>query len=192
MTKKTEVCEGPRPACTDRVEGSSDYRRQRKELKRWGDFERVYVAEMTRQIAELRGAEVISPIAQMARRFRIEELQRRALEPGVEGVTARRALNSLTASLGYYLPREFMAAEQFDRLVVSLELALLVKEGSPVDWYNLACARARLGRGEPAVEALAKALDLGFNRTELLATDPDLDSLRERDDFKAMITALEE
>ena len=179
-------------ATAKKIEGSSDYRRQRKELKRWGDFERLYVVEMTRQIAEMRDAEVISPIAQMARRFRIEELQRRALEPGVEGVTARRALNSLTASLGYYLPLEFMAAEQYDRLAASLELALLVKEGSPVDWYNLACARARLGRGEPAVEALAKALDLGFNRTELLATDPDLDSLRDREDFKALLASLAE
>jgi len=174
------------------IEGSPDYRRQRKEQKHWDAFERQYLGEMNQQFAELRNAEIIPPVAKMARRFRIEELQRRALEPGVEGVTARRALNSLVTGLGYYLPRDFIAAEQYDRLAASLELALRVNEGSPVAWYNLACARARLDRGEPAVEALAKALDMGFDSTELLATDTDLDSLRDRDDFKAMLVSLAE
>ncbi len=179
-------------ASAKKIEGSPEFRRQRKEIKRWDDFERQYLGEMNLQFAELRNAEIIPPMAQMARRFRIEELQRRALEPGVEGVTARRAINSLVTGLGYYLPRDFMAANQYDRLAASLELALTVNDQNPVSWYNLACANARLNRGEPAVEALAKALDMGFNRTELLATDADLDSLRERDDFKAMLASIEE
>jgi hypothetical protein len=179
-------------AAAKKIEGSPEFRRQRKEQKRWDDFERQYLGEMNLQFAELRNAEIIPPLARMARLFRIEELQRRALEPGVEGVTARRALNSLVTGLGFYLPRDFMAAEQYDRLAASLELALEVNSENPVAWYNLACARARLDRGEPAVEALAKALDLGFARTELLATDTDLDSLRDRDDFKAMLASVTE
>jgi predicted esterase len=175
-----------------KIEGSPAYRSQRKQLKRWDAFERQYLEEMNREFAELRNAEIVPPVAQMARRFRIEELQRRALEPGVEGVTARRALNSLVTGLGYYLPRDFMAAGQYDRLAASLELALKVNEGNPVAWYNLACARARLDRSEPAMEALETALELGFNNTELLATDTDLDSLRMREDFKAVLVSLAE
>ena len=57
---------------------------------------------------------------------------------------------------------------------------------------GISCARARLDRGEAAMEALAQALDLGFKRTDLLATDPDLDALRDRDDFKAMLASLTE
>jgi predicted esterase len=179
-------------AAAKKIEGSPEFRRQRKEQKRWDDFERQYLGEMNLQFAELRNAEIIPPLAQMARLFRIEELQRRALEPGVEGVIARRALNSLVTGLGFYLPRDFMAEEQYDRLAASLELALTVNDENPVAWYNLACARARLDRGEPALEALSTALDLGFNNTELLATDPDLDSLRDRDDFKAVMASLAE
>jgi predicted esterase len=175
-----------------KIEGSPEYRQQRKKMRKWDAFEREYLEEMNRQFAELRNAEIVPPVAQMARRFRIEELQRRALEPGIEGVTARRALNSLVTGLGYYLPRDFMAAEQYDRLAASLELALRVNRENPVSWYNLACARARLDRGEPAVEALEMALDLGFNNSELLATDTDLDSLRERDDFKTLMASLGE
>jgi predicted esterase len=173
-----------------RIEESNEYRNQRKQIKRWETFERQYLEEMNRQFAELRNAEIVPPTAKMARRFRIEELQRRALEPGLEGVTARRALNSLVTGLGYYLPRDFMAAGQYDRLAASLELSLKVNGQSPVAWYNLACARARLDRGDPALAALTLALELGFTNTELLATDPDLDSLREREDFKAMLASV--
>ena len=175
-----------------KIEGSAEYRSRRKQVKKWDAFEQQYLEEMNRQFAELRNAEIIPPAAQMARRFRIEELQRRALEPGLEGVTARRALTSLGTGVGYYLPRDFMAAEQYDRLAASLELALKVNGQNSVAWYNLACARARLDRGEPALSALAIALDLGFTNTELLTTDPDLDSLRDRDDFKAMLASVAE
>jgi len=179
-------------AAARKIEESSDYRGQRKQMKRWDAFEMQYLEEMNRQFAELRTAEIVPPVAQMARRFRIEELQRRALEPGLEGVTARRALVSLVTGLGFYLPRDFMAAGQYDRLAASLELALKVNEENPVAWYNLACARARLDRYEPAVEALETALDLGFANSELLATDPDLDSIRGRDDFKAVLASITE
>jgi len=171
----------------EEIERDPEYKRQRKELKRWLAFERRYLEEMGRQFAELRTAEITPPVSQMARGFRIEELEQRALQPGVEGVTARRALNSLTTGLSFYLPRDFMAAGQYDRLAASLELALQVRDDNSVWWYNLACARARLGHEESAMEALGQALDLGLGRTDLLATDPDLDTLRDRGDFKTLL-----
>jgi len=173
----------------EEIEQNPEHKRQRKELKRWNAFERQYLGEMNLQFAELRTAEIIPPVTQMALRFRIDELERRALQPGVEGVTARRALNSLTTGLGFYLPRDFLAAGQYDRLAVSLEIALQVRDDNPVWWYNLACARARINRDELAMDALERALESGFNRTELLDSDEDLDSLRDRDDFKQLLVA---
>ena len=174
----------------EEIEQNPEHKRQRKELKRWNAFERQYLGEMNLQFAELRTAEIIPPVTQMALRFRIDELERRALQPGIEGVTARRALNSLTTGLAFYLPRDFMAAEQYDRLAVSLEIALQVRDDNSVWWYNLACARARLNRDELAMDALERSLELGFNQTELLASDSDLDSLRDRDDFKSLLASI--
>ena len=37
------------------------------------------------------------------------------------------------------------------------------------------------------MEALGQALDLGLSRPDLLATDPDLDTLRDRGDFKTLL-----
>jgi hypothetical protein len=172
-----------------RLEKNPDLRRQTKDLKRWNAWEADYLRQKNRNLYELRYAEIPPPVAQLARSFRIDELKQRALEPGYEGLAAQRALNSLATGLTFYLPRDFTAAGQYDRLAVSLELGMRVRGDNPVGWYNLACARARLGREQAAVEALQRALELGFDNDELLATDADLDPLRERDDFKSLLAA---
>jgi len=171
----------------ERLEKSPELRRQARDFKRWRAWERDYLEEMNRHFYELRHAEITPPMPELARGFRIKELVQRSAEPGLEGVTARRALNALSTGLDFYLPRDFTAAGQYDRLAVCYELGLMVREDNAVAWYNLACARALLGREDAAVEALRQALANGFDRVELLAADPDLDSLRERDDFMALL-----
>jgi predicted esterase len=173
----------------ERLEKSAELKRQAKDLKRWNAFEREYFKTMNRQFYVLRNAEIAPPAPRVARDLRIDELKRRSLEPGVEGVTARRVLNGLSSGLNFYLPRDFAAAGQYERVAVSYELGLEIQEDNAVGWYNLACARALLGREDAAVAALERALELGFDRDELLATDPDLDPLRDRDDFKALLAA---
>ena len=64
-----------------------------------------------------------------------------------------------------------------------------IRDDNPTIWYNLGCTRALLGQERKAVEALARAMELGFNNSDLLATDPDLDSLRSRDDFKSLVAS---
>jgi len=66
----------------------------------------------------------------------------------------------------------------------------MIRDDNAVVWYNLACVRAQLGQKNDAVEALASALEHGFNRYELLETDTDLDPLRKRDDFKALMASI--
>jgi tetratricopeptide (TPR) repeat protein len=171
----------------DRLEKSAQLKQQAKDLKRWNAYEQNYFENMNRQFYRLRNAEIAPPAAGVARDLRIDELKRRAGGSGIEGVTAQRALNALSSGLNFYLARDLTAAGQYDRLVVCLELGLQVQGDSAVGWYNLACARALVGREDAAVTALERALELGFDRDELLATDPDLDTLRGRDDFKALL-----
>ena len=44
--------------------------------------------------------------------------------------------------------------------------------------YNLACSYAVLGMAEPGIDALQRALELGYRHIEHLRRDPDLKSLR--------------
>lgn len=54
-------------------------------------------------------------------------------------------------------------------------------------WYNYACCLARLGQKERACDALAQAVDLGFNGAEHAASDVDLASLRGAPRFRALL-----
>jgi tetratricopeptide (TPR) repeat protein len=50
---------------------------------------------------------------------------------------------------------------------------------TPSVLYNLACAEARLGKEDEAVEHLARAIELYDGFTKIAREDPDLDSIRE-------------
>ncbi len=63
-------------------------------------------------------------------------------------------------------------------------------EASPRDsdgWYDLACAYARLGEKDNALDALESAADAGFKDAEHIKTDADLESLRSETRFRAVL-----
>lgn len=61
------------------------------------------------------------------------------------------------------------------------QLALAPDQDGP--HYNLACALARLGKPEAALDALADALKAGYHDADHMQADPDLESLRKTDRF---------
>jgi len=72
----------------------------------------------------------------------------------------------------------------------ALELDRQLVECLPEDGlarYNLACSLALVGHGDEAIAALSEALDLGYDDLDHMESDPDLDSLRERPDFRALL-----
>jgi predicted esterase len=57
----------------------------------------------------------------------------------------------------------------------------------PEPQYNLACAEARLGRKEPALSALEKAVELGFDDAAHIEKDDDLVSLRAEPRYSELV-----
>ncbi|MBU0677444.1 MAG: tetratricopeptide repeat protein [Verrucomicrobia bacterium] len=64
-----------------------------------------------------------------------------------------------------------------DGLSVDLRLAQLCPEESEV-WYNLGCSYALVGEREQALDALRRALDLGYSDYDWMLKDADLECLR--------------
>ncbi len=62
---------------------------------------------------------------------------------------------------------------------------------NPTVHYNLACSLALLGRPGGALQALARAVDLGYDDVLHLLDDPDLASLRGEPRFRELVTLLE-
>jgi len=173
----------------EKIEKSSEFREQAKTIKKASAFERRCDESVNNGLSNLRSADLPPPVTQLAREFDIADLQRRAQQTDRMGLAAQRCLNALLTGVAFYIPRDAAAENQHALAATAYELAVLIREDNPVVWYNLACMRARLGRDEMAMEALEQAIEVGFNRTELLTTDEDLDSLRDRDDFKQLLLA---
>jgi tetratricopeptide (TPR) repeat protein len=53
--------------------------------------------------------------------------------------------------------------------------------------YNLACSLARAGRPDEAIDSLSKAILLGYDDLPHMDVDPDLDSLRDLPEFRALL-----
>ncbi|HKI84475.1 MAG TPA: S41 family peptidase [Candidatus Krumholzibacteria bacterium] len=69
--------------------------------------------------------------------------------------------------------------------------ALETGNGDPTLSYNAACALALDGQADAAMQQLHAAVRNGFFNTNQLKKDPDLESLRARDDWNALIQQVE-
>ena len=73
-------------------------------------------------------------------------------------------------------------------LTVDLRLTQL-RVQDPLSWYNLACSYSLLSRVEEGLEALRRAIGLGYADFAYLQQDPDLANVRRSQHFREFITA---
>jgi adenylate cyclase len=90
----------------------------------------------------------------------------------------------------FYVARELLGEKDYRMAAALLQVAVGIHDGQPVIWYNLACALARTGQREEALDALEKAVERGFSDREQLAGDADLASLRESERYRALVARL--
>ena len=62
-----------------------------------------------------------------------------------------------------------------------------LKGDDPLVWYNLACSYSLLKRPDDALQALQRALELGYDDLEYLIRDPDLASMRHSPKFRPFL-----
>lgn len=87
--------------------------------------------------------------------------------------------------LGWALLRTDRAAEAIGAFQKQAELDYLPAIGR----YNIACCHAVLGHTDDAFDALKRAVAAGFGQFELMATDPDLKSLRKDPRFQKLLSS---
>ena len=126
-----------------------------------------------------------------------------------EMIDYRSNLSKSENNLGRILAQDGRDDEALGHFLEAVDLMEGITERSPVDWYNLACNRSLCipllrrgatpdGRALPSAEAMAdRAMDAfrhavasGMLPLEHLRRDPDLDPLRDREDFQAILMDL--
>lgn len=178
-------------ARAEKLRGSAAVRAALKAERHWERFEVHCLGHMWDTLVGLRAADAMVATGPLLATLRVAELKKRATEPGIEGITARRVLSSLFTQTAFYMTRDFFAAKRYAAVEQVLTIAAAIREDSPIVWYNLACARARLGKGEEALDALQRAVDEGFADLALVRADADLASLHGTPRFQALLTRLE-
>ncbi len=165
-------------------------KRAEREQRDADRLEAVADAALARAYGLMKDPDRPVPASRLAVEIGLVKLQRQAGQDDAEGLAARRSLASARVNLAFYMPRELNEAGLPGRAAVALEVAARLDPDNPVIWYNLACARSRAGASAAAFEALEAALDHGFVDAELLASDADLDSLRDDPRFAALAARL--
>ena len=93
-----------------------------------------------------------------------------------EDTEVMRALGDLYTRTGDY--REGLRIDE--------RLSQLCSE-DPLVWYNLGCSLALTGKADEALEALSRALEMGYDDYEWMKKDPDLAALRGDPRFESML-----
>ena len=73
-------------------------------------------------------------------------------------------------------------------LAVDLRLIQLRSEDT-LTWYNLACSYSLLNRVDEALDALQRAVSLGYADVDYLRKDPDLSNVRRSPKYNAFLEA---
>ncbi|MBQ8812233.1 MAG: retroviral-like aspartic protease family protein [Bacteroidales bacterium] len=74
-----------------------------------------------------------------------------------------------------------------DEAIEWMEKIIGLDPDDPGNWYDKACLLARMGRFDESVSALRTACEKGFRRFPHVEHDNDMDPIRGRDDFKALM-----
>ena len=102
----------------------------------------------------------------------------------VVGATPGKAYEPAPEEMG-----QAFAAYNAGDYELALEKQLIVVEKqpeNPVAHFNVGCFAARAGHADQAIEALERAITINDGVKELIATDEDLDSLRQDERFQKL------
>jgi dienelactone hydrolase len=171
------------------LEKSREVADARKIEKKWDDYQKGKLEEISATLRRLNAAERgMLPKAAMGE-LGVADLERQARRTGPEGHAARGVLEFLFVQTAYYIPRDLVAAKDFTQAAFFLSIASGIKDDGLVA-YNLATTWARLGQKRKALESLGHAIDRGFADADTIEKDSDLESIRGEPGFKELLARL--
>jgi tetratricopeptide (TPR) repeat protein len=128
--------------------------------------------------------------ARIAAELKITEWKKRAASADVEeSLSAQRVLNTLSGQTGFYLPTLYIERKEWDKAILMLSVAAEIHPDNPRIWVSIAKTNARKGKAgrKRALEALEKAVALGWTDRALIDGEPVFDELRQDKRFQEIV-----
>ena len=156
----------------------SDRETQRadREERQWDDWEARTASRAYTMLNRTSADELLVESA-LVRSLEIADLKKRAAAQTYEGAAAQRVLELIFVHTSFYLTQDFFQRGRYREAAAILAVAVAIKDDVR-SWYNLGAARARLGRKNDALEALERAIRLGYKDRAHLSKDEDFASVR--------------
>lgn len=76
---------------------------------------------------------------------------------------------------------------QYDKAIEMMDSIIAREEDRAGSYYDAACLYSRMDNKQKALEYLEKSLELGYRRFAHIERDQDMDSIRDMEEFKALI-----
>ena len=82
------------------------------------------------------------------------------------------------------LSTAYMKKSDFDTALKTLQKGIMLGPKNPHIHYNYSCYYSLIGQPKASLKKLKEAIELGFDQFKQIQTDPDLENLRNSDEFK--------
>ena len=90
----------------------------------------------------------------------------------------------------YHIAFAYLLLKDYTRSIHHFEVARRIHPKDQLTLYNLACAYSLHGDTDAAVKTLIESVDAGFTDVDHIEKDPDLDPLRDHEDYLGLIARL--
>jgi len=119
-----------------------------------------------------------------------KSLQQGKWEEGIKNYKKALRHNKEFQETYINLSTAYFRAKKFDEALKTLRDLEKINPSNPLLHYNLACYYSLTKQPLASLEALKKAVDLGYKEFQTLQTDPDLENLRKTTDFAAWFQSI--
>ncbi len=153
-----------------------------------------WVMSGMRAIAEAFPTDQTLPIVQageLAWTLELKSLKHSVAGPDADAAReAQRRLNQLEVQLGFYLPSDALARNDYARAGYYLSVAMQITDSSPVSWYLSAQRSARLNSPKDVFSSLQRAVGVGFRAVAMIEADPSFERWRTNPEYLALVDGL--
>lgn len=178
-----------------RLEADPKLRARRTEEQRLAKEELAHIDRWYRPwIAKLESDRQRLPtVAESMIDLRVGVFQERAAdrEEPAKASSAERILERLYTGVAFYHPRDYEEAGDFERAILSLQVAVAIFPERAGAHWRLASTLVTAGRKNDGIEALRRAISFGRVDVERLKTDPAWKPLHDRPDWPELVAAAE-
>lgn len=121
----------------------------------------------------------------------IAQYRKKADEPTIstDRIVARRLMTQFSISLSEEATNA-LYRKNYNRAASLLTIAAEIRPNNPQTWYRLATAQVQSGEKKRALESLKRAVEKGFTEGERLEQAPEFATLRQDQEFQALIKRL--